>query len=646
MTGDLPVSDEFVSDFPRRVREIENLFIPLADGTRLAARIFLPEDAEADPVPAILEYLPYRKRDGTAERDARTHPYFAGHGYAGVRVDIRGSGESDGLLDDEYSAQEQTDCLEVIAWIARQNWCSGAIGMMGISWGGFNGLQVAALRPPALKAVITLCSTDDRYADDIHFMGGALLTGKLGWGSTMFAGVTRPPDPALVGESWRETWLARLRGLPLFVDMWLKHQRRDAFYKHGSVCEDFSTIQCPVYAVGGWTDGYTNAIPRLLAGLTAPRLGLIGPWAHKYPHFATPEPRMGFLQEALRWWDKWLKGIETGVMEGPMLRAYIMDSVRPSPLNARRPGHWIAEASWPPPGVKVRTLYMTGAGLAEAAGAEVALICASPESVGVQSGAWCPYGTTPDEPEDQRADDAGSVVFDTDPLTEGVELLGAPILSIELAADRVCAKLVARLCDVHPDGASTRVSYGILNLTHRDGHETARPLAIGERTRVRLQLNDCGYAFPLGHRIRVAVSSAYWPITWPTPERVTLTLYAGEATVALPVRAPRVEDAQLSALPPPRSALRTPHHAAPGSSRPCRPSTGSTRRCSKTTGSSRATTPALLHGLRFAMSSRKTCSKPWLRPTSSTTTAPRTSRGRRRSRRSSRTGRKSCTPNW
>lgn len=546
--------NEFVSDFPRRVREIENLFIPLADGTRLAARIFLPEDAEQDPVPAILEYLPYRKRDGTAERDARTHPYFAGHGYAGVRVDIRGSGESDGLLDDEYSAQEHADCLEVIAWIARQPWCSGAVGMMGISWGGFNGLQVAALSPPALKAVITLCSTDDRYADDIHFMGGALLSGKLGWGSTMFGGITRPPDPAIVGERWREMWLARLRGLPLFVDMWLKHQRRDAFYRHGSVCEDLSAIQCPVYAVGGWTDGYTNAIPRLLAGLSVPRLGLIGPWAHKYPHFATPEPRIGFLQEALRWWDKWLKGIETGVMEGPMLRAYMMDSVRPFPNNPTRPGRWIAESSWPAPGVRSRTLYLTATGLSETVGPEIALICASPESVGMQAGAWCPYGTMPDEPGDQRADDAGSVVFDTAPLTEGVELLGAPVLLIELAADRMCAKLAVRLCDVHPDGASTRVSYGILNLTHRDGHENPQPLAIGERTRVRLQLNDCGYAFPPGHRIRVAISSTYWPITWPSPERVRLTLYAGAATVSLPVRAPRLEDAELGELPPPRSA--------------------------------------------------------------------------------------------
>ncbi|MCL2430461.1 MAG: CocE/NonD family hydrolase, partial [Alphaproteobacteria bacterium] len=295
-----------VTEFLRPVREIEHLLIPLSDGTRLAARIFLPTDAEADPVPAILEYLPYRKRDGTWERDALTHPYLAGHGYAAVRVDIRGSGESGGLLDDEYSARELADGVEVIAWLAAQPWCDGAVGMMGISWGGFNALQIAALRPPALRAIITICSTDDRYRDDVHFMGGAVLTAKVGWASFLFGAMGHPPDPALVGEAWREMWRARLEHLPFFLAKWFGHQRRDGYWKHGSVCEDYAAIACPVYAVGGWTDGYTNAIPRLLSGLSVPRKGLIGPWAHAYPHFAKPGPQIGFLQEALRWWDHWL----------------------------------------------------------------------------------------------------------------------------------------------------------------------------------------------------------------------------------------------------------------------------------------------------------------------------------------------------
>lgn len=552
-----------VTQFPRAVREVENLFIPLRDGTRLAARIFLPEDAEDHPVPAILEYLPYRKRDGTGERDALTHPYFAGHGYAAVRVDMRGCGESDGLLHDEYLLQEQDDCLEVIAWLARQPWCSGAVGMFGISWGGFNGLQVAARRPPALKAVVSVCSTDDRYADDVHFMGGALLTAKFSWAATMFGGMTRPPDPALVGEPrWREMWLDRLHNLPLLAARWLGHQRRDAYYKHGSICEDFAAVACPVYAVGGWGDGYSNAVPRLLAGLAGPRKGLIGPWAHKYPHLALPGPRIGFLQECLRWWDKWLKGIETGIMDEPMLRVWMMESARPAAFNPERPGRWVAEEGWPPPSPPTgdrpppQRLHLTTAGLQAGVpeGNPEALLVASPEGTGTAAGTWFPYGVPGDDPADQRGDDAGSVTVDTLPLDARLEILGAPVIELELSADRPQAVVAVRLCDVFPDGASTRVTYGLLNLSHRDSHEHPSPLEPGQRCRVRIQLNDVAYAFPPGNRIRIAVSSAYWPIAWPAPERATLRILTGGSSLLLPVRLPRPADDRLVPFPPAETA--------------------------------------------------------------------------------------------
>ncbi len=251
-------------------------------------------------MPAILEYLPYRKRDGTIVRDHLTHPYFAGHGYACVRVDMRGCGEADGVLEDEYSEQEQDDGVEVIDWIAAQDWCTGKVGMMGISWGGFNGLQIAALEPEPLKAIITLCSTDDRYADDIHYKGGCLLNENLGWGATMLAYSSRAPDPLLYGEKWYEAWMERLEAEPFLSARWLKHQRRDSYWKHGSVCEDYSRIKAAVLAVGGWNDAYSNAIPRMINGMTSPVRAIIGPWTHKYPHFAVPEPRIGFLQEALQ----------------------------------------------------------------------------------------------------------------------------------------------------------------------------------------------------------------------------------------------------------------------------------------------------------------------------------------------------------
>lgn len=541
---------DIVTRFPRPVREIENVFITLSDGCRLAARIWLPEDAEADPVPAILEYLPYRKREGTSERDSLTHPYVAGHGYACVRVDMRGSGESDGVLEDEYLKQEQDDALEVLAWIAAQPWCTGAVGMIGISWGGFNGLQVAARRPPQLKAVITLCSTDDRYADDVHYMGGCLLNDNIGWASTMFGIMTNPPDPVLVGEAWRAMWLERLEKEPLLVDTWTRHQRRDAYWKHGSVCEDFGAITCPVYAVGGWGDGYSNAIPRLLAGLSVPRKGLIGPWAHKYPHFAKPGPRIGFLQECLRWWDHWLKGRETGIMDEPMLRAWMEDWVDPQPHYEDRPGRWVAEASWPSARIDAERWALNARGLDREPAPPTTLTIRSPQHAGLGSGRWCPYGVGADFPSDQREDDGKSLVFDTAPLAAPVEILGAPVVELEVAADKPVALVAVRLNDVAPDGRSLRVSYGLLNLTHRDSDEAPAPLEPGRRYRVAVKLNDIAHRFPAGHRIRVAISTSYWPIAWPSPEAFTLTLQSGTSSLLLPVRPPRTEDAALPDFPP------------------------------------------------------------------------------------------------
>ena len=541
-----------VSRFPRPIHEIEHCLIPLHDGTRLAARIWLPDDARTHPVPAILEYLPYRKRTGTYDRDALTHPYLAGHGYAAVRVDIRGSGESDGVLTDEYTPQEQDDALEVIAWLAAQSWCSGAVGMMGISWGGFNALQVAARRPPALKAIITLCSTDDRYSDDVHYMGGAPLNAGFHWAAFLFAAMCHPPDPALVGERWRAMWLQRLENLPLFLARWLRHQSRDDYWLQGSVAADYAAVECPVYAIGGWTDAYTNAIPRLLMNLTVPRKGLIGPWAHAYPHVARPGPQIGFLQEALRWWDHWLKGIDTGVMAEPMLRAWMTDSTRPAPYHEDLPGRWVAEPEWPPRHGAVRQFYFTDAGLrAQETPLQPRDVC-SPQTVGRQSGSWCPFGRGADQAGDQQEDDARSLVFDSAPLEAPIEILGAPVVTLRLAVDRPVATIIVRLCDVHPDAASLRVSFAVLNLTHREGHAAPVPLRPGQHYQVEIRLNDAGSVFPAGHRIRVALSTTYWPMVWPAPAQATVTVFGG--TLELPVRTPAAADAALAPLPHPETA--------------------------------------------------------------------------------------------
>jgi hypothetical protein len=384
-------------------------------------------------------------------------------------------------------------------------------------------------------------------------MGGTLLTGGLEWASFFFGSVCLPPDPMLVGDGWRAMWLQRLENVPLFFELWLQHQRRDAYWKHGSVCEDYEAIQCPVYAVGGWTDAYKNAIPRLLERLKAPRKGLIGPWAHAYPHFALPGPQIGFLQEMLRWWDYWLKGVDTGVMDEPILRAWMTESVKPASHHDVLPGRWVAEPSWPSPNITPQRLFLTDDGLRRAAAPLTARAVRSSQTVGRCAGNWAPFGRRHDLAGDQQEDDLHSLVFETPPLEASVEILGAAIVALEVTCDRPIVNLEVRLCDVHPSGESSRVSYGALNLTHRHGHEKPVPLAIGERYRVRIQLNDAGSVFPAGHRIRLALSTAYWPMIWPSPEQATLMILAG--TLDLPVRPAQPADGLLSPLPGPESAL-------------------------------------------------------------------------------------------
>ncbi|MCZ7596742.1 MAG: CocE/NonD family hydrolase [Gammaproteobacteria bacterium] len=542
-----------------RIREIENVFIPMPDGVRLAARLFLPADSDDNPVPAILEYIPYRKRDLMRARDEPIHRYFAAHGYASVRVDVRGSGDSDGLLEDEYSPQELADALDLIAWISAQPWCSGPVGMMGISWGGFNALQVASLGPPELEAIITLCSTDDRYADDAHYMGGCLLNENMQWGSILTMNTAYPPDPDVVGERWRDMWLARIDALEPFAARWMSHPWRTDFWKHGSVCEDYDRITTPVYAIGGWADGYSNAVPRLVANLSCPRKGLIGPWAHNFPHDATPGPSVGFLQEAVRWWDHWLKGRDTGIMDEPVLRAWMQEWVEPQPQYEDWPGRWVGEDAWPSPRIAPRTFQLDVGNLADEVTDSRELSFRSPQTTGLRGGEWCGFGVDGEMPPDQRPDDGGSLVFDSDPLDERIEVLGAPVLEVEIASDRPVALLAARLCDVAPDGSSLRVSYGLLNLCQRDSREAPEPLEPGRPYRVRLQLNDLAHAFAAGHRIRLALSSSYWPIAWPSPEPAALTVRTGISTLTLPARPPRPEDGALREFEPPEAAPGTPH---------------------------------------------------------------------------------------
>lgn len=545
---------EIVDTFPRPVRDVENIWIPMADGVRLAARLWLPEDAEDDPVPAVIEYIPYRKRDSTRARDEEMYPWFAGQGYACLRIDMRGSGDSDGLLYDEYTVQEHDDAVEAIAWIAAQPWCSGRVGMMGKSWSGFNSLQVAARRPPALAAIIAIHASDDRYGDDVHYRGGCMLSDNPEWAATMQCFSVLPPDPEVVGERWREMWLQRLAAQPFWLAPWIHHQVHDDYWRQGSVNEDYSDITCAVYAIGGWADSYSSTPFRLAAHLSSPWKVLAGPWGHQYLHQGVPGPAIGFLQECLRWWDHWLKGVENGVMDEPRMRIWVHDSVPPRTHYDERPGRWVAESSWPSTNVAPTAMALDPLGLVRGPATTAELRVSSPQTTGMYGGRFCGFGTPGDAPGDQRADDAMSLVFDSAPLEQRLEIVGAAELELELAADRPSAFVVARLCDVAPDGSSTRVTWGLLNLTHRNGRGAPDAVRPGERMRVTVGLDDIGYAFPAGHRIRLALSTACWPTVWPSPEHVEATVFTGTSRLLLPVREPQSADEALAPFEPPLRA--------------------------------------------------------------------------------------------
>ncbi|CDX52924.1 Peptidase S15 [Mesorhizobium plurifarium] len=532
---------------PRKVREIENIWIPMSDGTRIAARVWLPDDAENDPVPVLMEYIPYRKRDSRRLLEETLHPYLASFGYACVRPDIRGSGDSEGLPQDEYVKQEQDDGVEIIAWLARQPWCSGKVGMFGISWGGYSALQVAARRPPELKAIITVCSTEDRYLDE-PYQNGLVSEDMFGpaWGVMWPAYAARPPDPAIVGDRWRDIWMDRLNNLDYYPIDWLTHQHRDAFWNNASVSEDYGAIECAVYAVGGRFDQYRHTVARMLANLKCPRKGLIGPWGHQYPNSGDPGPAIDWLTESLRWWDYWLKDNETGIMAEPMYRVWMQQEPAMRGMH-QIPGRWVAEDTWPSSRIEPRKLYLTKDRLERKATAEAERVLKPMQTVGITAPGWWPR-TVDEAPADQRIDDNRSITFDSEPIEEDFEILGAPVVTLDLAVDKPVALLSVRLNEVEPDGLSKRISFDVLNLTHRDSHEFPEPLEPGKRYRIRLPLQDCAHVFKAGRRIRVAVSTSHWPSYWPSPEPVTLTLYAGRSELELPVRPPRAEDGELRAF--------------------------------------------------------------------------------------------------
>lgn len=536
---------KIIDSLPFSVRRIIHCWIPLRTGEKLAASLWLPDISQGARVPAILEYVPYRRRDYTASRDEANHGYLAGHGYACLRVDVRGTGDSDGIHTEQWSEDYDRDAEDVLQWIADQPWSNGRVGMMGLSWGANTGLRMASRCPPQLKAVIPVSAADDRYSN--KYLGGCLLLNSVVWGFTMMAQNSRPPSPDAVGDDWRPMWLHRLEEIPCYPANWMRHPHHDDYWASGSLDEHFSDFGCPVFIVGGAADpGYAATVPKMLSVLNVPTRGLIGPWAHKYPQYAEPGPAIGFLQETLRWFDQWLKNEDDLIEPEPKFRIWMHEFSRPQGVAGTRQGRWVEETDWPPSDNDEKTYVLNAGGcLDQNAAKESTVAVCTPQHLGSTAGEWMPwlaFGGEAELPLDQRPDDALSVVFDTSPLDERLEFHGAPAIDLTLAVDKPVAMIVARLCDVAPDGTSMRVTYGALDLGHREGPEASIPLVPGQKIRIRMPLYHTAHSFKPGHRIRLALSTTYWPVLWPTPEVATVTVWTGASTLVLPVRAPKEED--------------------------------------------------------------------------------------------------------
>ena len=534
----------------------EHVFIPMADGVRLAATLYRP--SEPGPWPALLEALPYRKDDITATYRPE-YMRLAEAGYVVCRVDVRGTGSSEGVPEDEYPAVERTDMVTVIDWLATRDWSTGNVGMYGTSYSGFNSIQIAMERPPALKAIIPIFATDDRYADDVHYFGGALKAIDLvDYPTYMVAMNALPPVPSIYGEGWREVWERRVHEVEPWIVTWLEHQRFDDYWRFGSLRPTYDAIACPVMIIAGWADGYRNNSFRTFEALTCPKRLIFGPWAHASTDTSSPGPNHDLIPEHLKWWDHWLKGVDNGVDREPPIVLYAQRSTLPAPDRREVRGEWRWEPTWPP-----GRLVPTDVELAHAAANRDG---DGPDELTIRGDvgwtAWisCAGAMPWGQPDDQRPDEIHSLTYTWAPLEDEVEILGHAKLRLSVTSSAPIAYLSAKLCDVFPDGTSSLVTRGMLNLAHREDRAAPTPLEPGRAYDIEFELEVASWTFEAGHRIRLDLAGTDWPNAWASPYPGTITVDRASAVLTLPVMDGPSPVAERPVLPPPnlRSAIRSP----------------------------------------------------------------------------------------
>jgi len=499
---------------------MEQAWIPMKDGVRLAATLYMPDGAKpGEKFPALLEYLPYRKDDGTAARDYPKHSYFAQRGYVGVRVDIRGFGASEGVPPErEYSEQEQTDCEQVIDWLAHQSWSNGNVGMFGISWGGFAALQMAMRHPPALKAILAVDATAELFHDDVHYIDGIAHIDEFELNMDMADGWVGAPDYPL-----DEKILGPRFDSPPWSLLYLRHQHDGPFWRDR--IRPLSEITIPSFLIGGLLDGYRDNIPEMLMQSKAPIKAIVGPWNHTFPNDARPGPQVEWRDQAVRWFDYWLKERDTGVRQDPRLVIYMQHWHPPDPNLQTVPGEWRREDVWPPKEAKDAIFFFrSNHSLAASPATDGRHDLKYVPTVGVEAGFW--WGELLSDP---RPVDAFSLVYDSDPLKEEVAILGRPHALLRASATAPLADWFARLSDVAPDGTVTQITGAGINGAQRDSMSDPHDLEAGKVYGLDIEMHLTSWVFPKGHRVRVAISNALWPMMLPTPYSMTTSLELGGA---------------------------------------------------------------------------------------------------------------------
>lgn len=547
------------------VRFIKNVMIPTSDGIHLAMDLHVPDNDQWQntPHPIIVEYIPYRKDD--APPYSGYHNTFAKHGFIGARIDCRGTGSSQGTTQDEYTPREQQDGAEAIDWIGQQPWSNGKVAMFGASYGGFTAVQVAALQPKHLATIIPMYFTDDRYTDECHYRGGSMRCYyDIGsYGASMIGMNAMPPYPEYMGNNWADIWTTHLNGNEPYLLQWLAHQTDSDYWQAGSIRNRYDHIQCPVFMIGGWRDGYANSNLRTFQHLKVPKKVLIGPWNHSRPDTAIPGPRIAYLPEVIRWCEHWLKGENNGVTDEAPITLYMQTYDNPLPNRTHTSGYWRTENQFPVHDHTERRLYLCENATLNAHTPnydhEKDTYTYHPTG-GLSGGLWSagvPFGL----PTDQRPDEIHACTYTTEKLDVPLEIIGQPHIDLHVSSTAKVMAFVVKLSDIAPDGTSALVCSGTLNATRRASLTDPKPLTPNEVYKLSIDLDATAWRFQPGHRIRIAISSADFPNQWPTPYIGTNAIYRGRtypSRLTLPI-AP-TKDMKNEVAFEPSSAPVKPYH--------------------------------------------------------------------------------------